>query len=657
MINEENNYADYVFSGVKLRIMNTRAGVWRVVGEKNGKFDFSGAAQTLSADLGEELEEETLPVECENKSGKLVITARDGSRVEAGAGAIAFFNSHGELKREIKTVTAKNNYVKITFKPEAGEHFFGTGERFDSVQRRGKRVHIYAIDRWCATRGNSYIPIPFVISSNGSALFFNRYEHSVFDICKTLPGTAVITQKNAPLDMYVFMNDSPRAILQEYSRLTGFAEMPPEWGFGTLVCRYHPEFSTPEGILEMQRQMEKNGFPFDAVITEGWGIYNRKRWGELKKVSEALHKSGKKMMVYNQCGRFPKNAEEDFGLDDSFAVNSGEGVWLKETRSMNLLDNFHHKKMRCVDLTSERSVNKWNEIWDEIIHDVGVDGAKIDFCEQFPDRADIAFADGRNPFAAHHWYPTLYNIYAHRRFCTREQGGLDFSRGGGIGIQRSPFVWAGDQRREYFFLRAVVRAALSLGLSGVPFVSWDMGGYRPSFNPFDKMNEEKVFARAVEFTCFSANIQTHGTVKRPYDFDEHTKKIYGCYANLHEKLKPYLIEQAQIACKTGLPLMRHLLLYDPDDKKCLKVEDEYMLGCALLVAPVLNRAKKRDIYLPRGEWRNIFTGEEFSGGRVLKGYCAPLEKIPVFELKGAQSEALAPSLESAEKLIREINVL
>jgi alpha-D-xyloside xylohydrolase len=249
----------------------------------------------------------------------------------------------------------------------------------------------------------------------------------------------------------------------------------------------------------------------------------------------------------------------------------------------------------------------------------------------------------------------LYNTLQFKHFNSKPDGGVNFSRGGGIGAQRYPFVWAGDQRREFYFLKPVVRAALSLGLSGVPFVSWDMAGYQPSFNPIDKRQENRVFIRGLEFTAFSPVIQTHGRIKRPYDFDDHTKDVYRAYSNLHECLKPYLIEQAEISCKTGLPLMRHLFLYDSNDKNCFDIEDEYMLGEALLVAPVLSRFNHRNIYLPKGRWVNIFDGREYEGGRWLKHYKVPLESVPVFRLAGAASGCIDDVLENAKPFINEID--
>lgn len=644
----------FVFNGIKLKISQPQEFVWRLQSFYGNGFEDNGAAQTLAADLKEPLNETPHRIDIADSAEEHTVVSADKSFVKITADAVEFYGADGVFKRGLTGIRQQEDGTVFTLSLTKGEKLFGTGEHFDSVQRRGKKFHIYAIDKWCRTRGNSYLPVPFFISSACSGVFINRYEHSVFDMGRRKSDEIKITQLHAPLDMYVFLNETPEKILTAYSRITGFAPMPADWCFGTVVCRYHPEFSTKEGIIAMADAMEENRFPWDAVITEGWGTFNKTRWDELKEVSENIHARGKKMMVYEQCGKYPDKAEEYFLLGDEYAVQSTEGTLLRQTRSMNLLDNFHRKKMRCLDLTNPESIQKWEKIWGVLINDVGVDGAKIDFCEQFPDKAIIKFKDGRSPFAAHHWFPTYYNTLRYRHFNERAGGGMVFARGGGIGAQRFPFVWAGDQRREFFYLRAVLKAALSTGLSGVPFISWDMAGYQPAWNLYDRLHEDKVFIRGIEFTAFSANIQTHGNVKRPYDFDEHTRSVYRAYANIHEALRPYIKEQAAISCKTGLPLLRHLFLYDTADENTYGIEDEYTLGGELLIAPVLTRGTHRDIYLPKGEWTDIFTGKAYTGGTVIKKYSAPLEIIPVFKKSGCGA-VLEKCLADAGKYTDELN--
>ena len=171
----------------------------------------------------------------------------------------------------------------------------------------------------------------------------------------------------------------------------------------------------------------------------------------------------------------------------------------------------------------------------------------------------------------------------------------------------------------------------------------------------EKENPEKnVFIRGVEMACFSANIQTHGKVMRPYDFDEPVKRLYRIYSHMHDAMRPYLTEQGKVSCETGLPLMRALALYDSKDENCLDIDDEYMLGDGLLVAPVLDMGEKRDVYLPSGSWKELFTGESLEGGRWLRDYVCPMEMIPVFVSAGTESETLKKVIEAIRPMLDEL---
>jgi alpha-D-xyloside xylohydrolase len=233
----------------------------------------------------------------------------------------------------------------------------------------------------------------------------------------------------------------------------------------------------------------------------------------------------------------------------------------------------------------------------------------------------------------------------------RPDGAMCFSRGGGLGAQRYPFLWAGDQRREFRYLQPVLTSILSSGLSGIPFMSYDMAGYWPGGNDDP---EEKVFIRGTEMGCFSSNMQTHGFVTRPYDFPDPIKDIYRVYAKLHQALRPYLLEQVEHACRTGTPLMRHLFLYDPKDQNVYNIDDEYMLGEALLAAPVFSADEKRDIYLPKGNWRNMLDGKTYQGNQSIKDYPVPFRQIPVFLLEGNNSKPIDKALKEAENLLAKL---
>ena len=648
--------ARFAFSGVSLSLTYSGDKGWRLQSERGGAFDDVGAAQTLARDLKEEMPIVRMEIEGEAAGEAFVVREASGTSVTITPHCIEFADEDGMPKATLTALSDDGTDSSVTGVLREGERVFGLGERFDALNQRGRRVDVWAIDKWCQTEGNSYVPIPFFITSRCVGIFMNRYEHSVFDLGAAVPDRFTITQYEAPIDLYVFLGDKPQKLLFAYSRITGFAPEPAPWLYGTQVCRYAPDFSTVGGVMEMVQKMEENDFPWDAVILEGWPTYDTARYAELAAMTEKLHDAGKKVMLYQACGRIPGKADVLFAMDERFALKNGESGArrLPDTDSYNPADNPVRRESAYVDVTDPDAMDWWcGTVWGTLVDTIGIDGAKIDFCEQFPDHIPVEFADGRPTPGAHHWYPTLYNALMYQHFCHRPQGGMCLSRGGGIGAQRYPFLWAGDQLREYFFLRSILRGVLSAGLSGIPFMSYDMAAYRPArdaaANP-----EAEVFLRGLEYTAYSANIQTHGKVLRPYDFDPHTKDAYRAYAKLHDALRPYLAEQGRVAANTALPLMRALWLYDSSDERLLDVEDEYMLGGALLVAPVLDPVMKRDVIFPAGVWEDVYTGERIEGPAMRTDVDVPLEFIPVYRLVGAHSQTIEAALAAARPYLDEI---
>ncbi|HON72634.1 MAG TPA: glycoside hydrolase family 31 protein, partial [bacterium] len=145
---------------------------------------------------------------------------------------------------------------------------------------------------------------------------------------------------------------------------------------------------------------------------------------------------------------------------------------------------------------------------------------------------------------------------------------------------------------------------------------------------------------------------THGTVTRPYDFSPEIIDIYRLYSKIHYALIPYLIEQARISSDTGIPIVRHLYLEFPEDEKVRGIEDEYMLGDGLLVAPVLEDSNKRDIYLPSGEWNDLWNEKIFKGPYEFSKYPAPLERIPIFIYSDTRSEVLDKVVENIKSILK-----
>ena len=648
------------FHGIGCRITFTGNHGWRLQSLQDGVFTDFGAGQTLAVDLHEAPYTAVEEITAETDGGKTVLTAPDGSKAVIGGDTIEILKPSGSRAAMLDGLMREEDRISVSgvFSPD--ERIYGTGERFDHLNRRGEITEIFAIDQWCCWEGNSYVPIPIMLSSGGHGWFVNRFEQCRFDLDSKGDGRYTLSVLgNAPMDLYVFATDRLSDVLYGYSAISGFSPEPAEWLYGTQVCRYAPDFSTPEGILDMAEQMEKNDFPWEAVIVEGWDTYDPDKVEALAGVSKILAKKGKRVMMYHFTGKMPKNAVSSFGAKPDYFVRRAEdgSSLIPETHSYNPADNMTGDNVRCheyLDITDPEALKWWQDtVWGPLTEKAGVRGSKIDFCELFPENIPLTFHDGRSESGAHHWYPTLYSALMYRYYSSLPGGGMNFSRGGGIGAQRYPFLWAGDQLREWFFLRVILRGVLSAGLSGLPFMSFDMAAYRPAKNQ-ETDPEPEVFTRGLEFGCFSANIQTHGKVMRPYDFDEPVKRLYRIYSHMHDAMRPYLAEQGKVSCETGLPLMRALALYDSKDENCLDIDDEYMLGDGLLVAPVLDMGEKRDVYLPSGSWKELFTGEVHEGGRWLRDCVCPMEMIPVFVSAGTESKTLGKVIEAIRPMLDEL---
>ena len=332
-------------------------------------------------------------------------------------------------------------------------------------------------------------------------------------------------------------------------------------------------------------------------------------------------------------------------LDSKELFNNGYLGDLSKPQGLTL--DTELKAKYYLDITDPEAVDWFfNEYWGYLTGEVGVDGVKIDGGFSLPDTAGALtkIYDESMPLAGmHHWYPTAFSAMIWQQVASKPDSGVCFIRGGGIGAQRFSYVALADQTRTPVLLQRQVTAMLSSGLSGIAFTTFDIGGTVLKNGKMAIEADAPIFLRSLEVAAFSTSMQVAGSLTRqPYDYAEYedengdhpyayVTELYKIYTMVHEALTPYLNEQSEIACETGMPVVRHLVLQFADDARVYDMQDQYMLGDAFLVAPVLpseinelsNLNTKREIYLPKGEWIDLLSGETvISEGETYSAYSA-----------------------------------
>ena len=630
-------------------------------------FRDNGASQVLAYSLGEyELGTEdarfyTEKVETERVGNLLRVSSADGSRAELSLDAekfsLRFYTAGGALSAELLNIAANAGGSTLTGTVNDGEAIFGTGERFNAANQRGKLIEMFTKDIWSSPDA-CYMVIPLLSFSRGSGIFLNNYEHMMLDLDSNKKGTWTASITGAPIDCYVFTTEKIPEVINAYSKLSGFANMPEEWTYGMLVCGYAHDFSgrwteesSGEGIYDAIAKMEAYGLPWTGILAEPWGGYNiKKNHDALKELCDYVHSLGKKFLLYVRMGESKTTIsgfDDTYHLTQTLADGSLSAKLPDTTAGTNNPDVGTGSSMKTyLDITNPDAVAWYfDEYWEYLTNVVGVDGCKIDFCETLPENYELNYYDSNVPTAgSHHWYPSAYCAMFYDMLAKKPDGGMCFTRGGGIGAQRAPYMWAGDQVRSFGGIQWQLTGLMSSGLSGVPFMSYDMSGYRYAFPATEIEREGEVFIRGTQFSAYTICIQTHGNVRRPYLFADYTDEngdhpyayvteLYSTYVKLHEHLTPYITELSEEAHTTGMPVVRHLVLQYQNDANVYNIENEFMLGDAFLIAPILNEASTRNIYLPEGTWTDLNTGERHvvgAEGKEIPAYPATLAELPTF---------------------------
>ena len=530
----------------------------------------------------------------------------------------------------------------FTTTPE--EHFVGFGERFDSVDQRGRVVDSWAEDRRVAGYGgSSYAPMPMLLSSRGYGFALERFERSRFDLCASQRDQWTWQQDAPAVSILATFGPTLKDLVSQYAQLSGLPPLPPLWLFGVWKTSVGGETAV---TAEMQRFRNLKVplsavFSFDAVDSDanvGWPVvtFAGRQAGPYehpRAYTDTLHSMGLKVLNYFTA---------DFHTDrPNYVEPATHGFLLRRPDGHVYIHPLF--QVAWLDYSDPDASVWWGASWDRALGALGYDGGMLDLGELVPD--DALFADGSTGLQSHNRYPLLYARSAWNAASNARPSG-DFAilmRSGAFGAQRFQSAqWNGDAVMRWEApdgLASMIPAALSLGLTGFPYWHTEVAGYVQADLTHDQ--EHELWLRWLQMASWTCLLRDHlGDHSRsPIDVwaDDTTLSAFRLAARVHASLIPYLYSVAAEASQTGLPVMRFMALEAPDDPRAWSQDQSFFLGPTFLVAPVVEPgATTLAVYLPPGEWVDYWRGTVFSGGQEVT-VPAPLDGSgpPVFARAGA----------------------
>ena len=551
------------------------------------------------------------------------------------------------LKAEGHDVTAdtgKGYPVQTVKVMDGDEKFYGLGDKTGVLNKRD-----YEYENW-----NSDIPqahtdahralyksIPFLITLKKTGvygIFFDNTYKSYVNLGKENEAYFYYGAEAGNLDYYFIAGDAMPEVVGGYTYLTGTTPLPQFWTLGYHQSRWgYDSAECIKGIGAKYRELQIpcDTLHFDIDYMDGYRVFtwNEAEYEKPGQVVEELQADGFKTVCIIDPGvkLDPGYAKYDEGIAGDYFAKTPEGevyvnaVWPGDA----VYPDFGKKEAR-----------EWWAHNQKFLTDMGVVGVWNDMNEPASFRgelpADVVFSDEDRKIT----HAQMHNMYGHLMSkatyegLKEETGKRPFviTRACYAGTQKYSTVWTGDNQSLWAHLQMAVPQLCNLGLSGFSFAGTDVGGFGADCTP-------ELLCRWVQVGAFSPLFRNHSSngsiYQEPWQFGEETVRIYRKFVELRYALLPYLYDLFYEGEKTGLPVMRPLVLHYEKDPNTWNLNDEFLVGENLLVAPVLEQGKtKRMVYLPEGTWYDFESGKKYEGGQYYLAD-APLDTCPIFAKEGS----------------------
>jgi alpha-D-xyloside xylohydrolase len=519
---------------------------------------------------------------------------------------------------------SKRDYAVESFVLYPSEAVYGLGESYGPVNRVGRTVGFWNTEGLGNTSGRAYKYVPFFMSTQGYGVFINESRPLTFWVGSRETCKNMFAIEGDLIDYFFFYGPSFKSILDTYTELTGKPPVPPKWTFGTWMSRI--SYFSQEQVMAVARKLRDMRFPSDVIhIDTGWfdedwrcdWKFNPERFPDPERMFAEAANMGFRICLW----------QIPYVLKETNVYRSAKkaGALAKNRGPFVFLMMFEGSP---IDFSSSAGVS-WYKQRIKSLLEMGAATIKVDFGEGIEPPMRFEYGDGRT---MHNLYSLLYQKAAFEAVEeVRGSGqGVIWARSGYAGAQRYPLHWSGDNSSNHENLLSSLRGGLNLGLSGFTFWSQDIGG-------FVGVPSEELYVRWTQLAVFQSHSRFHGNppqYKEPWNFKPETQSTVRDYLELRYRLIPYLYTESRLAADSGLPLLRHLAIEFQDDPTVWNIEDQFMCGRNILVAPILSRNDERRVYLPAGRWYDFWTGESHEGGQWITRE-ADLLTIPVYVRAGS----------------------
>ena len=548
------------------------------------------------------------------------------------------------------------------------DRVIGFGERFDALDQRGRKLDVRVYEQYKGQGARTYLPMPFahVIGSDWAFWIDGGCSLRVDVAASQADAIRVsveVQPSTAPHVSGRIVHGTPTECLHQFVTAHGGAALPPDWVFSLWLSAN--EWNTQERV-EREAQLARDaGIDAGVMVIEAWSdestftVFRDSQyipvsgddrlrladltfpadgaWPDPKGMIDSLHGQGMRLVLW----QIPVLKER--GPDGSQTANDWDGaiadgmVVLDEAGVPYRNRGFWFHDALLPDFTSERVRQWWTERRRYLVEELGVDGFKTDGGEH-PWGLGLQYADGTTGAETNNRFPVLYARAYHELMTRLGVDPVTFSRAGFAGSAAFPAFWAGDEDSTWDALQAAVMAGLSASASGIAFWGFDIGGFS------GPIPSSELFLRASAFATLCPIMQLHAEFnhhripsadRTPWNLaarhnDPSLLQVFRGFAKLRARLTPYIAAEAGHAIESGRPLMAPLCFDFGVDTAIWDAPHEYMFGRELLVAPVLAESMtSARVYLPEGEWTDVWTSDIREGGRWWD-VPTPIDQIPVF---------------------------